>query len=68
MSRNSFELDPLYLVPTEEISCPGCGLRYGWHKRRVCANCEECSKCCRCAKGEQNLAEANDYITKVILQ
>lgn len=51
-------------IPTEEVSCPGCGHRYGRFNRKVCKNCEGCSKCCRCKTPE--LISAEEMIAKIM--
>lgn len=52
-------IDSAYLVPIEDISCPGCGQRFGHHGSLSCTDCEECSSCHKgrgisfpCAGGE----------------
>ena len=59
-----YDIDKKYGVPKEEISCPGCGRRYGHHKTKVCRNCEECSSCCRC--GAQDLVDADIFIKQIL--
>ncbi len=38
-------IDKKYHVPIENISCPGCGQKYGHHNTKVDINSEECSSC-----------------------
>ena len=40
-------IDKIYKVPVELISCPGCGRRYGHHKTKVDLISQECSICCK---------------------
>jgi hypothetical protein len=42
---NMYNIDKVYNVPVEEISCPGCGRKYGHHKTKVDVNSQECSSC-----------------------
>lgn len=30
-----YNIDKKYRIPVEEISCPGCGRKYGHHKTKV---------------------------------
>ncbi len=59
-------IDNKYRIPKEEISCPGCGLKYGHHKTKVDTISQECSKCCLIRKNETNLVEATYYIEKIL--
>lgn len=49
------EVHPRYLVPREDISCPGCGVLY---RGSVCIDCEECKQCCSCEKPKFVTAKA----------
>lgn len=40
-----YNIDKTYGVPVEEISCPGCGRKYGHHKTKVDVYSAECSSC-----------------------
>lgn len=40
-----YEIDEKYGVPLKEISCPGCGQRYGHDDTGVDMNSEECADC-----------------------
>lgn len=40
-----YNIDKKYGIPVEEISCPGCGRKYGHHRTKVDINSQECSKC-----------------------
>lgn len=58
-----YEIDKKYGVPKEEISCPGCGLRYGHHNTKVDINSHECSKCVKEFKRDNvKLISAKEYI------
>jgi len=45
--NNMYNIDKIYGIPVEEISCPGCGQRYGHHNTKVDINSEECSSCAK---------------------
>lgn len=57
-------IDKKYRVPIEEISCPGCGQRYGHHNTKVCEECAECSTCCWC--DDKTLISPEEFIEEVI--
>ena len=66
------DVDKKYLVPTEMISCPLCGRRYGHHRTKVCTSCQECSACHKergwdfpCADGDA--LSADEFITREVL-
>ncbi len=40
-----YNIDKKYGIPVKEISCPGCGRKYGHHNTKVDVNSEECSSC-----------------------
>jgi hypothetical protein len=61
-----YNIHPVYGVPKDHISCPGCGQVYGRWKRKVCSNCQECSSCCRCSKSEQKLITATKMIDIIL--
>lgn len=58
-----YEIDKKYLVPIENISCPGCGRKYGHHNTKVDIISEECSSCVK-ERGNKiyNLTTAKDFI------
>ena len=61
------KIDNKYKIPIEEISCPGCGLKYGHHNTKVDLISQECSKCCK----EQNyegtiLVTATHFIEEML--
>lgn len=51
---SKYDIDKVYGVPIEELSCPSCGNRYSG---TVCENCEECNKCCMCNEPQYITAE-----------
>lgn len=67
-------LDKLYRIPSKEISCPGCGQKYGHHNTSVCPDCQECSKCCVDSKralqldscNKENYMSAKKYIEEIL--
>lgn len=63
-----YQIDRKYGIPVEEISCPGCGLKYGHHKTKVCSHCNECSKCCWCKDRNEtpNLMNADIFIQEIL--
>jgi len=61
-----YDIDKKYGVPSKDISCPGCGLKYGHHNTGVCVNCEECSKCCRCS--QKTIIKADEFIVNIVLE
>lgn len=58
------KIDSNYGVPEEDISCPACGRKYGYHKTKVCSVCEECSNCCMCLLPRP--MDAREFIRSVI--
>lgn len=61
------KIDKKYLVPLKNISCPGCGLRYGHHKTKVDKITEECSTCCKRMKYKKtDLIDADEFITTIL--
>jgi hypothetical protein len=46
-------IDKSYLVPIEEISCPGCGQRH--HNTKVDIESQECSACAKEFRKENEL-------------
>lgn len=42
-----YNIDEKYVVLVKDISCPGCGQKYGHHNTKVDINSEECSKCAK---------------------
>lgn len=60
-------IDIKYSVPKEEISCPGCGLKYGHHNTLVDTISQECSKCCKERKyKETNMVSGTYYIEEIL--
>ena len=60
-------IDKKYGVPIENISCPGCGKKYGYYNRKVDINSEECSKCAYDFKRKNiKLVEAEYFIEKIL--
>lgn len=58
-----YNIDKKYGIPVEEISCPGCGRKYGHHKTKVDINSQECSKC---ATVDVELVTAEYFIETVL--
>lgn len=62
-----YDIDEDTGLPVEDVSCAGCGMRYGAYRRKVCVSCHECSACCMCQPGRQILMASNKYIRENIL-
>lgn len=64
---SKYDIDRKYGVPLEEISCPGCGQRYGHHKTKVDTVSQECSTCAK-EQGYKTveLMDADRYIQEVL--
>lgn len=63
----SYIIDKVYGVPKEDVSCPGCGLRYGHHNTQVDTISQECSACCKqMNRAEAELMPASQYIEQVL--
>lgn len=61
-----YYIDKKYGVPVEEISCPGCGQKYGHHNTKVDLNSQECSSCAK-ERGEPvELITAKEFIEKIL--
>jgi 4-hydroxy-3-methylbut-2-en-1-yl diphosphate synthase IspG/GcpE len=62
-----YDIDKVYGVPKEEISCPGCGRKYGHHKTTVDQISQECSSCCKQqGRTEVQLVSATRFIEEVL--
>lgn len=63
-----YNIDKTYLVPVEEISCPGCGQKYGHHNTKVDIHSEECSSCAKEFRNEKDieLVSAKDFIENIL--
>lgn len=62
-----YNIDSKYLVPLEEISCPGCGRKYGHHKTKVDTISQECSSCVKEFNYEEyNLISAKEFIEDIL--
>ncbi len=61
-----YKIDKKYGVPIEEISCPGCGLKYGHHKTKVDINSQECSICAKKCYINIKLVTAEYFIEKIL--
>ena len=59
-------IDKKYLIPLEEISCPGCGQKYGHHNTKVDIVSQECSKCCKSRDEEVEMVSAKFFIESVL--
>jgi acetate kinase len=56
-----WKIDKTYGIPVENISCPGCGRRYGHHRTSVDTITHECSSCVKGNK-EVELVSAKEFI------
>lgn len=62
-----YNIDKKYRVPIEEISCPGCGQKYGHHNTKVDTISEECSACVKeWERTEFNLVDAKYFIENIL--
>lgn len=62
-----YNIDKKYGIPVEEISCPGCGRKYGHHKTKVDIDSEECSACVKKFSRENvELVDAEYFIEKIL--
>lgn len=62
-----YNIDKIYGIPVDEISCPGCGRKYGHHKTKVDIKSEECSACCKeCNREGVELVDAKYFIEKIL--
>lgn len=62
-----YNIDKTYGVPIEEISCPGCGEKYGHHNTTVDVTSGECSDCVKTIGYEYvELVNAEYYIKEVL--
>lgn len=62
-----YNIDKVYLVPVEEISCPGCGRRYGHHNTKVDLISEECSSCVKQFGYEEiELVDSKHFIEEIL--
>lgn len=62
-----YSIDKKYRVPVEEISCPGCGRRYGHHKTTVDTISQECSSCVKKFEyTEFNFVSSTDFIEQIL--
>jgi hypothetical protein len=62
-----YNIDKIYGVPVEEISCPGCGRKYGHHKTKVDINSQECSSCVKIfGYTDVKLVDAKYFIEKIL--
>ena len=62
-----YNIDKIYLIPVEEISCPGCGRKYGHHNTKVDIISEECSSCVKTFGYEDTDLVDSKYFIEVIL-
>ena len=61
-----YNIDSKYSIPVEEISCPGCGRRYGHHRTKVDILSQECSKCAKERGGEMDLVDSTYFIEEIL--
>lgn len=62
-----YDIDKKYRIPIEEISCPGCGRKYGHHRTKVDINSQECSSCCKEYNLEDvKLVDAKYFIEEIL--
>ena len=62
-----YVIDKKYGIPVDEISCPGCGRKYGHHKTMVDINSQECSKCTSDFNRENVELVTAEYFIETIL-
>ena len=62
----SYYIDKKYGIPIKEISCPGCGQKYGHHNTNVDLNTEECSSCAKERGGDLNLVSSKYFIESIL--
>ena len=73
MSNNYFDkdlgdyIDKKYKIPVGEISCPGCGQKYGHHKTKVDIHSQECSTCVKKMKYKDVEFVDGDYFIQKYL-
>lgn len=65
---SKYDIHPVYLIPKEYVSCPGCGRVYGHHKTKVDVNSQECSSCVKESgrDDEVELVDAHTFITQYL--
>jgi hypothetical protein len=62
-----YNIDKKYGVPVEEISCPGCGRKYGHHKTSVDIISQECSACVKeFGYKEYQFISSTEFIEEVL--
>lgn len=63
-----YNIDKEYLISIEEISCPGCGRKYGHHNTKVDIKSEECSACVKEFRSsiDIELVEASYFIEEIL--
>lgn len=62
-----YNIDKKYGIPVEEISCPGCGRKYGHHKTKVDIVSQECSACVKeFGYKDVDLVSAEYFIEEVL--
>jgi hypothetical protein len=62
-----YNIDSKYRVPVEEISCPGCGRKYGHHKTKVDIISQECSTCVKeFGYKEFNFISSQEFIEQIL--
>jgi len=62
-----YNIDKIYGIPVDEISCPGCGRKYGHHKTKVDIDSQECSKCVVDNNYDNvNLVDAKYFIEEIL--
>jgi hypothetical protein len=60
-------IDKKYGIPVDEITCPGCGKKYGHHNTKVDVISQECSKCVALWKYDKvELVSATYFIEEVL--
>lgn len=62
-----YNIDKKYGVPLKEISCPGCGRKYGHHRTKVDTISQECSSCVKLYNYKDiDLVDASVFIEKYL--
>lgn len=63
-----YDINKKYGIPVEEISCPGCGQKYGHHNTKVDINSQECSACAKEFRRvkDLDLVSAKEFIENIL--
>ena len=61
-----YNIDKKYRIPVDEISCPGCGQKYGHHNTKVDLISQECSSCVKNSNKPMELVTSKEFIENVL--